>query len=154
VIPCPHQRVCKATIVCLIPSPPRLTPCLSYASTLHHVSVSLQETFLRPNWVKGHRALFQAETSRANLLNPPSPLLPRVSKCQDCNNGRADIPVSSECKDLLSKILVGRPERRYTIQQIQQHPWYVICPPHIVHAHSSAYQPLLGIPSQRTKQGP
>lgn len=39
--------------------------------------------------------------------------------------GLPGIPVSAECKDLLSKVLVGKPSRRYTIQQIQQHPWYL-----------------------------
>lgn len=34
-----------------------------------------------------------------------------------------DIPVSAECKDLISKILVVDPEKRLTVQQIQQHPW-------------------------------
>ena len=37
----------------------------------------------------------------------------------------AGIPVSNECKDLLSKVLVGNPKNRYTIQQIQEHPWYL-----------------------------
>ncbi|CAL8468575.1 g8115 [Coccomyxa elongata] len=36
-----------------------------------------------------------------------------------------DIPVSAECKDLMSKILVVDPEKRLTVQQIQQHPWYL-----------------------------
>lgn len=38
-----------------------------------------------------------------------------------------DIPVSAECKDLISKILVVDPEKRLTVQQIQQHPWSVPC---------------------------
>ena len=33
------------------------------------------------------------------------------------------IPVSRECKDLLSKILVADPSKRYTISDIQKHPW-------------------------------
>ena len=37
----------------------------------------------------------------------------------------AGIPVSAECRDLLSKVLVGNPKRRYTVQQIQRHPWYL-----------------------------
>ena len=35
------------------------------------------------------------------------------------------IPVSDECKDMLSQILVGNPKKRLTIEQIQQHPWYL-----------------------------
>lgn len=35
------------------------------------------------------------------------------------------IPVSAECRDLLSKVLVGNPKKRYTVQQIQRHPWYL-----------------------------
>lgn len=34
-----------------------------------------------------------------------------------------NIHVSEECKDLISKILVVDPEKRLTVQQIQQHPW-------------------------------
>ena len=33
------------------------------------------------------------------------------------------VPVSSQCKDLISKILVKNPARRYRINQIQNHPW-------------------------------
>lgn len=33
--------------------------------------------------------------------------------------------VSSECKDLISRILVGDPNQRITVQQILQHPWFV-----------------------------
>ena len=32
--------------------------------------------------------------------------------------------VSSECKDLITRILVVDPDRRLTIPQIQRHPWY------------------------------
>ena len=35
------------------------------------------------------------------------------------------IPVSAECKDLLSRILVADPAKRYTIEDIQQHPWWL-----------------------------
>eukprot|EP00884_Botryococcus_braunii_P022447 jgi/Botrbrau1/8887/Bobra.0148s0007.1 len=35
-----------------------------------------------------------------------------------------DIPVSDECKDLISKILVADHAKRYTIKQILEHPWY------------------------------
>ena len=33
------------------------------------------------------------------------------------------IPVSAECKDLLSRILVADPAKRFTIEDIQRHPW-------------------------------
>ena len=36
----------------------------------------------------------------------------------------AHIKVSKECRDLLSKILVDKPEKRITIPEIQRHPWY------------------------------
>ncbi|CAL8464870.1 g4405 [Coccomyxa elongata] len=36
-----------------------------------------------------------------------------------------NIHISDECKDLISKILVVDPEKRLTVQQIQQHPWYL-----------------------------
>ena len=32
--------------------------------------------------------------------------------------------ISSECKDLITRILVADPDRRLTITQIQRHPWY------------------------------
>lgn len=35
------------------------------------------------------------------------------------------VPVSDDCKDLVSRILVGDPDRRITVQQILQHPWYL-----------------------------
>ena len=62
----------------------------------------------------------------------------------------AGIPVSPECRDLLSKILVGNPEKRFTIQQIQRHPWYTKdLPPGVIQMnaeclklrhHSAGYQ--------------
>ena len=33
------------------------------------------------------------------------------------------IPVSAECKNLLSRILVADPAKRASIEEIQQHPW-------------------------------
>ena len=35
----------------------------------------------------------------------------------------ASIPVSEACKDLLRHILVADPAKRYSIQDIQKHPW-------------------------------
>jgi serine/threonine-protein kinase SRK2 len=35
------------------------------------------------------------------------------------------VKVSDDCRDLLGKILVDKPEKRITIPEIQQHPWYV-----------------------------
>ena len=37
----------------------------------------------------------------------------------------ASIPVSEACKDLLRHILVADPAKRYSIQDIQKHPWCV-----------------------------
>lgn len=34
-----------------------------------------------------------------------------------------DVPVSAECKHLLSQILVADPAKRLSIRAIQQHPW-------------------------------
>ncbi len=31
--------------------------------------------------------------------------------------------ISPECKDLIQRILVGEPERRLSIREIQEHPW-------------------------------
>eukprot|EP01026_Neomeris_dumetosa_P035970 TRINITY_DN28930_c0_g1_i8.p1 TRINITY_DN28930_c0_g1~~TRINITY_DN28930_c0_g1_i8.p1 ORF type:complete len:397 (+),score=45.94 TRINITY_DN28930_c0_g1_i8:109-1191(+) len=35
-----------------------------------------------------------------------------------------EIQLSTECKDLLSKILVADPDNRYSLQQIMRHPWF------------------------------
>lgn len=46
----------------------------------------------------------------------------------------AGIPVSDQCKDLIAKVLVGNPTKRFTIQQIQEHPWYLKdLPPGVIH---------------------
>ena len=37
----------------------------------------------------------------------------------------SNLKVSQNCRDLLSKILVDKPEKRITIPEIQKHPWYV-----------------------------
>ena len=37
----------------------------------------------------------------------------------------SQLKVSKPCRDLLSKILVDKPEKRITIPEIQKHPWYV-----------------------------
>lgn len=34
------------------------------------------------------------------------------------------LKVSAECQDLLSRIFVADPARRYNIEQIKQHPWF------------------------------
>lgn len=67
-----------------------------------------------------------------------------------CLSFAPGIPVSEDCKDLLSKVLVGRPNKRYTIQQIQKHPWFVKdLPPGVIQMnneclklrnHSSGFQ--------------
>lgn len=38
----------------------------------------------------------------------------------------ASAKVSSECRDLLARLLTTSPGSRITIQGIQQHPWYII----------------------------
>ena len=38
------------------------------------------------------------------------------------------IPVSAECKNLLSRILVADPAKRASIEEIQQHPWCALQP--------------------------
>lgn len=67
-----------------------------------------------------------------------------------CTMPASGIPVSEDCKDLLSKVLVGRPNKRYTIQQIQRHPWFLKdLPPGVIQMnneclklrnHSSGFQ--------------
>lgn len=38
----------------------------------------------------------------------------------------SNIPVSEDCKDLISKVLVADVGKRLTIEQIQAHPWYKV----------------------------
>ena len=38
----------------------------------------------------------------------------------------ANIPVSTACRDLISKVLVADVSKRLTIEQIQAHPWYQV----------------------------
>uniref|UniRef100_A0A7S0WYC6 Protein kinase domain-containing protein n=1 Tax=Chlamydomonas leiostraca TaxID=1034604 RepID=A0A7S0WYC6_9CHLO len=37
----------------------------------------------------------------------------------------ADVPISPECRDLLSRLLVAEPSRRLNMDQIAQHPWFL-----------------------------
>ena len=48
-------------------------------------------------------------------------VLQRIIKVDYCFP--SDVPVSAECRDLLSHILVADPRRRVSIQDIQRHPW-------------------------------
>jgi serine/threonine protein kinase len=36
-----------------------------------------------------------------------------------------DVPISSECRDLLQRLLDPNPARRITMPQISQHPWFL-----------------------------
>lgn len=40
--------------------------------------------------------------------------------------GKYKVPsfISAEAKELITKVLVSEPSRRFTIEEIQQHPWY------------------------------
>ena len=60
-------------------------------------------------------------------------------------NFPTSIPVSPECKDLLSRILVADPAKRYTIEAIQAHPWCVRAAPSWHHAWFST-EPQSGSP--------
>ena len=39
----------------------------------------------------------------------------------------SSIPVSEQCKDLLRHILVADPAKRFSIADIQRHPWWAPC---------------------------
>ena len=56
----------------------------------------------------------------------------------------ASIPVSAECKDLISKILVADPAARLTVDQIQSHPWYANGLPNGVRAMNDACLAMRG----------
>lgn len=54
--------------------------------------------------------------------------------------------ISSECRDLLSRILVGDPQRRITVPEIQQHPWYLQdLPPGVKEMNDNLRMPTNGI---------
>ncbi len=53
-------------------------------------------------------------------------------------NFPTSIPVSPECKDLLAKILVADPAKRFTISDIQQHPWSAAEPSQCTFSRSSS----------------
>lgn len=54
--------------------------------------------------------------------SPPSPPQQRILRCD--YQVPSTIQLSAECLDLLSKLLVVDPNQRYTVPQIQAHPWY------------------------------
>ncbi|KAI7842253.1 hypothetical protein COHA_003894 [Chlorella ohadii] len=51
-----------------------------------------------------------------------------------------DVPLSPECKDLIQRILVRNPAQRITLQQIQQHPWFLEDLPPDCQAYGPAQQ--------------
>ncbi|KAF5830357.1 Snf1-like ser/thr protein kinase [Dunaliella salina] len=40
-------------------------------------------------------------------------------------NMPSDVHISPECRDLLSKLLVANPQKRLTMQQMSEHPWFL-----------------------------
>ncbi|CAD7697206.1 unnamed protein product [Ostreobium quekettii] len=58
------------------------------------------------------------------------------------------VRVSSDCQDLLSKILVREPHRRITIEGIQNHPWYLKnLPPGVSEMNNNLIMPSEGLQS-------
>lgn len=58
-----------------------------------------------------------------SALLPPPPPLQRIFSVQ--YEVPADVAVSGECLDLIRRILVRDPAQRITLQQVQQHAWYL-----------------------------
>ena len=57
-----------------------------------------------------------------------------ITELNGCALASAGIPVTEECKDLISKVLIGDPASRFSVQQIQQHRWYTQdLPPGVIH---------------------
>lgn len=48
---------------------------------------------------------------------------------------------SPECRDLLQRILVGNPDERLTIDQIQRHPWCALTSPTTQFTRVPSHQP-------------
>jgi hypothetical protein len=58
------------------------------------------------------------------------------------------VKVSRECRDLLSCILVADPAKRYTIEDIQKHPWYLRdLPPGVKEMNNNLPAPAPGLQS-------
>uniref|UniRef100_A0A7C8YLV3 non-specific serine/threonine protein kinase n=1 Tax=Opuntia streptacantha TaxID=393608 RepID=A0A7C8YLV3_OPUST len=72
------------------------------------------------------------------------------------------VRISQECKHLLSRIFVANPEKRITIEEIKQHPWFVKNLPRVqeeslrtkdTNDSSQSEEEILGIIEQATKPG-
>ncbi len=67
------------------------------------------------------------KTGAPTLRAPPGQVLERILAVDFRFPG--SIPVSADCKDLLTRILVADPAKRASIEDIQQHPWCARAPP-------------------------
>lgn len=61
-----------------------------------------------------------------------------------------NVPISKECRDILSNILVADPRRRLSILDIQWHPWYVIALAAAEPLRAAAHNETLAAGSPRT----
>lgn len=65
------------------------------------------------------------------------------------------VRVSRECKDLLKHILVPDPASRYTVEDIQRHPWYLKdLPPGVKEMNDNLPPPAPGLQVLHCANGP
>jgi serine/threonine-protein kinase SRK2 len=60
------------------------------------------------------------------------------------------VRVSRDCRDLLKQILVPDPAKRFTVEDIQQHPWYLKdLPPGVKEMNDNLPPPAPGLQARR-----
>ena len=59
-----------------------------------------------------------------NLNRSTSPLPQRIVKAM--YSFPADVQLSDDCKDLITRIFVPDPNQRIKLQDIKQHPWFLM----------------------------
>jgi serine/threonine-protein kinase SRK2 len=65
------------------------------------------------------------------------------------------VRVSRECKDLLKNILVPDPASRYTVEDIQRHPWYLKdLPPGVKEMNDNLPPPAPGLQASAAHSAP
>eukprot|EP01111_Echinosteliopsis_oligospora_P015333 TRINITY_DN6037_c0_g1_i1.p1 TRINITY_DN6037_c0_g1~~TRINITY_DN6037_c0_g1_i1.p1 ORF type:complete len:734 (+),score=154.83 TRINITY_DN6037_c0_g1_i1:199-2400(+) len=87
---------------------------------------------------------------------PWKPYKSHVDNFYDMIHGRFNIPsninLSSDCVDLLKKMMCPDPKKRYTIQEVRQHPWTNVGFSSLPESKFETYPPLSSIDSAIVKK--